>query len=241
VSSHGRLLVIDDDTTLLRLLEFSLGVAGYEVDCAISGRDGLRTFFERRPDLVILDLMMPEMTGWEVCRRLREVSAVPVLMLTALHQAEDRIRGLEDGADDYLVKPFDVQELTLRVAAILRRTGVGGTGAEGIRVNSRYDDGHLFIDLDSHTVSYEGRLIKLTPQEFDLLACFVRQPGKTLSRDYLRNQVWGFTGGHGKDYVKTYIRYIRRKIEPDPDRPAYILTEHGIGYRLAWPGRGRVS
>lgn len=231
--------MVDDDAILLRLLQFSLEAANYEVDCVDNGRDALRLFFERRPDLVILDLMMPGITGWEVCERIREVSDVPILMLTALWEPEDRIKGLRKGADDYLVKPFDVQELMLRVAAILHRAGVGGAGDS--HANGRYDDGHLFVDLDSRTVSYEGHLIQLTPQEFSLLACFVRQPGKTLSRQALLNQAWGLLPGRGEDYVKTYIHYLRRKIEPDPGKPTYILTEHGVGYRLAWPGRTRVS
>ena len=239
MSESGRLLIVDDDTTLLQLLELRLSLEGYDVASADNGLAALRWFFEHRPDLVILDIMLPEMNGWNVCQRIREVSDVPILMLTALHEPEERIRGFDLGADDYLVKPFDVQELTARVRAILRRARLPRPTDGETRVHNSYTDGHLCIDLTTRSVMYDGEPIHLTPQEFKLLSCFVRHPGLTLSHDYLLYQVWGLTdGARGYEYLKTYIRYLRRKIEPDPQRPAYILTEHGLGYRLALPAGG---
>jgi DNA-binding response OmpR family regulator len=240
MASRGKLLVVDDDKTLLQLLDLSLKDEGYDVTCATNGRDALRTVFTERPDLIVLDIMMPGMSGWQVCERVREVSDVPVLILTARGDPEDRVRGLELGADDYLSKPFDIHELTLRVGAILRRTWSGNASTS--RTSQRYDDGHLFVDLETRVVQYDGQVIKLTPYEFDLLSCFVRHPGKVLEHDYLLRQVWGLNSGTGdNDYVKTYIRYLRKKIEPDPQQPRYITTERGVGYRFMIRPKSQTS
>jgi DNA-binding response OmpR family regulator len=182
------------------------------------------------------------MDGWQVCERVREMSDVPILMLTAYGDQEYRIKGLQLGADDYLGKPFDLQELTLRIEAILRRTQGKAAGGDEVRTSRHYDDGHLFVDLERRIVQVEGTVISLTPHEFDLLSCFVRQPDKALSQEYLLRQVWGLERGrNGKGYVKTYVRLLRQKIEPDPTHPRYIITDWGLGYRLAGPRRKRAA
>lgn len=233
---RGKILVVEDDDSVSELLELTLSDVGYEVARASNGKEALRAVFAEPPDLIILDIMMAGLDGWEVCRRVREMSDIPIIMVTALVDQLDRIKGLELGADDYVTKPFDIHELILRVEAVLRRVSRGVAGTAELRYYHRYDDGHLFIDLNEHIVQYDGRPIKLTPNEFDLLACFVRQPGKTLSQDYLLRQVWGLSAfGRSEEYVKTYIRHLRKKIEPDPQHPRYILTERGFGYRLVRP------
>jgi DNA-binding response OmpR family regulator len=163
------------------------------------------------------------------------VCEVPIVMLTAYTGQEERIKGLELGADDYMSKPFDVQELSLRVSAILRRTLSNTAGA--IHSRYRYDDGHLFVDLDQHVAQYDGEPIQLSVHEFELLACFVRHPGMILSRKNLLQQVWNLDdSGKATNYIKTYVSYLRKKIEPDPREPRYIITERGMGYRLARRG-----
>ena len=235
MDARGHILVVDDDESLLQLLELTFSNQGYDVLGVTNGRDAMRAIYARPLDLVILDIMLPEMSGWEVCRRIREVSDVPVVMLTAYAGQEQRIMGLELGADDYVSKPFDVQELALRVAAVLRRTQ--GKTAEAPLSRHRYDDGHLFVDLDQHIVHYDGRPIQLSFHEFELLACFVRHPGILLSQRVLLQRVWNLDDiGNASKYVKTYISYLRKKIEPNPRKPRYILTERGMGYRLARRG-----
>jgi two-component system KDP operon response regulator KdpE len=232
MSTREHILVVDDDKALLQVLELTLSEHGYEVSCATSGLQALRLIFQRQPDLVILDISIPELNGWDVCQRIREMSDIPILILTAYCEQENRIKGLTLGADDYVVKPFDIPELLLRIRAILRRARPALPPAPP--PSHRYDDGHLLIDLDAHLVQYDGRPIHLTPHEFDLLACMVRHVGKTLTPDFLLSQVWGLDmPGKANQYIKTYIRYLRRKIEPDPEHPRYILTERGLGYRLA--------
>ncbi len=237
METRARLLVVDDNRALLRTLQISLSAAGYAVTCADNGADALSIFHEQHPDLIILDVMMPDMNGWQVCQHIREISEVPILMLTAMREPEYRIRGLSMGADDYLSKPFEQQELLLRIANILKHVGFGGSGAQG-RPSTRYDDGHLVLDLETHVFTFEGRPLHFTPQELNLLACFVRQQNQVLTHEYLLYRVWGISSGaHGEAYVKTYVRYLRLKIEPNPRRPIYFVNEHGIGYRLAHPQR----
>lgn len=232
MGAREHILVVDDDKALLQVLELTLSEHGYEVSCATSGLQALRLIFQRQPDLVILDIGIPEINGWDVCQRIREMSDIPILILTAYCEQESRIKGLTLGADDYVVKPFDIPELLLRIRAILRRARPAIPPAPSS--SHRYDDGHLLIDLEAHLVQYEGRPIHLTPHEFDLLACMVRHAGKTLTPDFLLSQVWGLDmPGKAYQYIKTYIRYLRLKIEPDPRHPRYILTERGLGYRLA--------
>jgi two-component system KDP operon response regulator KdpE len=174
--------------------------------------------------------MMPGMDGWEVCRRLRELSSVPIIMLTARNMKGDVIKGLESGADDYLTKPFSAAELEARIQAVLRRSSIQGQG------NSRalfYSNGYLTIDFDRRIVKVHGEAIDLTPTEFKLLSCLVRNEGRVLPHRYLLTEVWGPEYADEVDYVKLYVRYLRLKIEQNPADPVYIQTEWGVGYRFS--------
>jgi DNA-binding response OmpR family regulator len=224
---NGRILVVDDDADIRTLVRTLLERAGAIVYEAGDGRSGLRVFHERRPDLVVLDVGMPELDGWEVLERIRDLSDAPVLMLTAMGQELDRVRGLQGGADDYVVKPFGRQELLARVQALLRRAARGGPEEEP----ETYADAYLSIDFAQRQVAVGDRPVHLTPLEFRLLACFVRNPRQVLSRDRLLELVWGDPYGASTDQVKLYVGYLRRKLDPEtPDR-APIETVRGFGYR----------
>lgn len=231
----GHVLVIDDDIALLQVLELTLSEKGFAVTCATCGQQGIQRVFEERPDLVVLDIRLPDMDGWEVCRRIREKSNVPVLMLTACQEQEDRIKGLSLGADDYLVKPFDIRELLLRVRAILRRAGASAAkSSEPSSALISLDNGRLDIDLALRHVLKDGQPVHLSPHEYDLLACLAKQPGRVVSPAAILAAVWGLEPSPKTlQYVKTYIRYLRNKIEPDPAHPRYILNARGLGYYLA--------
>lgn len=226
--SKQRVLVIDDDDKLTHLLQIFLSRNGFEVSVANSGRDGLKLAYQAHPDLIILDVMMPGMDGMMTCERLREVSDVPIVMLTAKGTEEDIVGGLEKGADDYIVKPFRVSELLARIKAVLRRANnkseVDETGV--------YADGELMINFSRREVIVRGEQISLTPTEYDLLLCLVRNTGRVLPRELLLAQVWGEEFVESTQYLKLYIRYLRQKIEKDPSNPEYILTEWGVGYRF---------
>ena len=225
------ILVIDDDPDLRLMLKAQLERRSHRVVVASSGRDGLQKAYQARPDLVILDIMMPGMDGWEVCRRLRELSSVPIIMLTARNMQGDVVKGLESGADDYLVKPFSTAELDARIQAVLRRSG--SSDGAGISRTSFYSNGYLTIDFDRRIVKVENTSIDLTPTEFKLLSCLVRNEGRVLPHRYLLTEVWGPEYADEVDYVKLYIRYLRLKLEEDPSDPIYIQTEWGIGYRFS--------
>jgi two-component system KDP operon response regulator KdpE len=225
------ILVIDDDPDLRLMLKAQLERRKHRVVVASSGRDGLQKAYQARPDLVILDIMMPGMDGWEVCRRLRELSSVPIIMLTARNMQGDVVKGLESGADDYLVKPFSAAELDARIQAVLRRSG--SRDGAGISRTSFYSNGYLTIDFDRRIVKVENTSIDLTPTEFKLLSCLVRNEGRVLPHRYLLTEVWGPEYADEVDYVKLYIRYLRLKLEEDPSDPIYIQTEWGIGYRFS--------
>jgi len=223
------ILVIDDDQTLLSLLAEHLGKAGYRALTAASGLAGLQAVYEHHPDLVILDVMMPKMDGWTVCERLREISDVPIIMLTAKGEERDRLRGFRLGVDDYAVKPFSFAELVARVGAVLarsRRTAPQPHPAPLVR-------GEVTIDLSERRVTRAGQPVHLTPTEFRLLAALAEQPGHTLSPETLLTRVWGNEYDDDLDNVKRYIHYLRQKLERDPDHPQLILTERGFGYYLA--------
>ena len=223
----ARVLVIDDDDDIRGLVVTLLERAGITAHDAPNGRDGLREFHSWRPDLVVLDISMPELDGWNVLDRIRDMSEVPVLMLTARGDELERVRGLQAGADDYVVKPFGKQELVARVQALLRRAAQGAPTEE----QESYADSYLSIDWGQRRVTVGDRDIQLTPLEFRLLSTFVRNPKLVLSREQLLDMVWGDTYGVGGDQVKLYIGYLRRKLEPfGPDR-APIETVRGFGYR----------
>jgi DNA-binding response OmpR family regulator len=220
-----RILVIDDDADIRGLVRTLLERAGHEVAEAADGRAGLKALYASAADLVILDVNMPELDGWATLERIRDVSGVPVLMLTARADELERVRGLTGGADDYVVKPFGRQELVARVQALLRRSESKPERSE------TYADDLLTIDFAQRAVKREGRDVQLTPLEFKLLATFVRHPNQVLSRDQLLELVWDDPFGISPDQVKLYVGYLRRKLDPDAPDQAPIETVRGFGYR----------
>ena len=223
--SRSRVLVVDDDVLVRGVLREVLERAGHEVREAPDGRAGLRDLYAATPDLVILDVEMPELDGWATLERIREMSDVPVLMLTARETELERVRGLKGGADDYVVKPFGRQELAARVQALLRRSGPRAPEL------ATYADARLSIDFARHEVLYEGHPVTLTPLEFKLLATFVRHPNQVLSREQLLELVWGDSFGVSPEQVKLYVGYLRRKLHPSSPGSAPIETVRGFGYR----------
>jgi DNA-binding response OmpR family regulator len=224
-----RILVIDDDDDTRGLVAELLGRAGHAVEQASNGRAGLRALHEAPPDLVVLDVTMPELDGWQTLERIRDLSDVPVLMLTG-HGAElERVRGLQAGADDYLVKPFGRQELVARVQALLRRTGSREANQD------RYEDGRLTIDFAQRAVTFDDTEVSLTPLEFKLLSVLVRHPRQVLSRDQLLELVWGDAYGVSRDQVKLYVGYLRKKLSPGDVEQVPIETVRGFGYRYRPP------
>jgi DNA-binding response OmpR family regulator len=225
----ARVLVIDDDADIRGLVAELLGRAGHSVEEAEDGRSGLRALHKTPPDLVVLDVSMPELDGWQTLERIRDVSAVPVLMLTARGEELERVRGLKAGADDYVVKPFGSQELVARVEALLRRAPAPGPAV----LQERYDDDRLSIDFARRAVTFDGAEVSLTPLEFKLLAAFVRHPRLVLSRDQLLELVWGDAHGVSGDQVKLYVGYLRRKLAPEDPTVVPIETVRGFGYRYS--------
>jgi two-component system KDP operon response regulator KdpE len=222
-------LVIDDDATLLGLLAQHLSRAEYHVITAISGTAGLQMFYDHHPDLVILDIMMPKMNGWEVCEHIRETSDVPIIVLTAKGEEQDRLRGFRLGVDDYVVKPFSSAELVARVGAIVARNRRDSPEAQLIPIIR----GDIIIDLAERRVTRGRQQVHLTPTEFRLLAALAEQPGHTLSPKELLFRVWGSEYADDVENVKRYIHYLRQKLEADVEHPRLILTERGFGYYLA--------
>jgi DNA-binding response OmpR family regulator len=221
-----RALVIDDDPDIRGLVAELLERAGLSVEQAEDGRAGLRSLHRRPPDVVVLDVSMPELDGWQTLERIRDLSDVPVLMLTARGAELERVRGLQAGADDYVVKPFGRQELVARVQALLRRGG-----RDGAEQQESYADGRLTIDFAQRAVTFDGTDVSLTPLEFKLIAAFVRHPRQVLSREQLLELVWGDAYGVSGDQVKLYVGYLRRKLAPDDPAAVPIETVRGFGYR----------
>jgi len=226
------ILVVDDDRALCNLLSMRLGNAGYKVIVGMDGLEGLKQFFEAKPEMVILDIMMPKLDGWEVCRRIREVSNAPILMLTAKGQERDELQGLSLGADDYLSKPFSYQKLLARVEAALRRSQPTNMASK----DTLYRDGAITIDYWRRTVHVRGKQVELRPLEFRLLVCFTRNPERVLTHQELLEQVWG-PNYDSTGVVKLYVSYLRRKIELDPENPQLVLSMWGVGYRYQPPGK----
>lgn len=229
-----KLLIIDDDVTLVNALKLYLSKIGYTVLTAANGIEGLQTLYNERPDLVILDIMMPKMGGWDVCKRIRELSDVPIIMLTARDQEADRVMGLKMGADDYIAKPFSLKELEARLEAVLRRTRL----PPPTRGRVLYSDDELTIDSERWEVRRRGELVYLTPTELRLLLVLAENAGRVLTHQQLLEQVWGPEYAEETDYTKLFIWRLRQKIEPDPSQPRYILTERGLGYRFAKQPKG---
>jgi DNA-binding response OmpR family regulator len=222
----ARVLVIDDDADIRALVAELLGRAGLSVEQAEDGRSGLRALHKTPPDLVVLDVSMPDLDGWQTLERIRDLSEVPVLMLTARGDELERVRGLQAGADDYVVKPFGRQELVARVQALLRRAG-----RDAAQQQEHYVDDRLTIDFAQRAVTFDGEAVALTPLEFKLLGALVRHPRQVLSRDQLLELVWGNTYGVSGDQVKLYVGYLRRKLAPKDPAGAPIETVRGFGYR----------
>lgn len=226
-----RILIAEDEVALRDFVSRNLRASGYEVLEASNGLETLALWERENPHLLILDIMMPRMDGFEVCRRVRESSSVPIIVLTALDAQNDKVTALDLGADDYLTKPFGVEELLARVRAVLRRTQWGAiplTG--GIK---RFGD--LEIDLEGHIVRLRGMEVRLSPIEFGLLQQLVTNAGKVLTHRMLLQRVWGPEYGGEAEYLRVYINRLRQKLEPDPANPRYFLTEPGMGYRFVAP------
>jgi DNA-binding response OmpR family regulator len=224
----GRIMVVDDDATLVDVVGRYLSRDGHQVECVGDGFAALRRVEQEPPDLVILDLMLPGISGLEVCRRLREHWPIPVVMLTALGEETDKVVGFETGADDYVTKPFSPRELTMRVRSVLRRAR--GSGLQGAAPLGVLGSGDLEIDLGAHEVRLGGALVSLTSREYDLLVFFMRHPRQAFSREELLDQVWNWSFGDTST-VTVHVRRLREKLEPDPTLPRRIVTVWGVGYR----------
>lgn len=223
-----KILVIDDDDSTVQLISLLLERRGYEVIKALRAEDGLRKAYRTHPDLVLLDIMMPDMDGWEVCHRLRELSDVPIVFLSARTDMRDVVRGLEMGADDYIIKPYDNDELIARIRAHLRRSPSPVVSEELV-----FNGGEFRVNFLNREVRVRNKQIHLTPKEFSLLGVLVRNAGRVITRADLVKEAWGPQYGDAVDSLKLYIHYLRQKIETDPGRPEYILTSRGVGYRFA--------
>ena len=224
-----KILAIHDDPLMLQLIQDGLEMVGYEVITALDGQSGLAQMGESRPDLVILDVLTPQMDGWGICHRIRSISTVPIIILTALGAEEDIVRGLNMGADDYLVKPFDLKELQTRAGTILGRMDMPLPADESLL---RFGDNNLVIDLDNQQVMVRGQAVHLTPMEYKLLLFMAERAGRILFTNVILSEVWPDDSEVSPDSLKQHIQVLRNKIEDDPHYPRYILTEHGIGYRF---------
>lgn len=222
-----RVLIVDDEEMIVRTVKAYLDREGFKTYTAADGEEALRSFEEKGPDLIVLDLMLPKLSGLEVTRRIRSTSRVPIIMLTAKAAEADRVVGLELGADDYVVKPFSPRELVARIRAVLRRLDGAGAEEEKIIIGS------LQIDLKTREVNVDERMVELTPTEFDLLAYLARHPGQVFTRLQLLREVQGYTYDAFARTIDTHVKNLRRKIEPDPKQPRLIQTVHGVGYRFS--------
>ena len=226
-----QILVIDDDPMFCKLVEQVLTQKGYEVLKAGNGQEGLRLLFAHKPDLVLLDVAMPRMNGWQTCERIRDISDIPIIMLTGKHKDEDDIvHGLDYGADDYLVKPLGGKELVARVRATLRRAELPSSPEAKREIT--YSDGFLTVAVAERKVIVNGKRVKLTPREFRLFVLLVENAGRILTHKQILEKVWGWEYVDDLDYVRIYISHLRQKIEPDPTLPRYIITEPGVGYHF---------
>ncbi len=226
-----KILIVDDDRSIVEAITIGLELQWQDaqVITAGDGEKGLDLFFKQSPDLTLLDVNMPRMSGWEMLKRLRELSDAPVIMLTARGEETDKVKGLELGADDYLTKPFGHLELFARIKAVLRRTDL----SQPISASPSFVSGDLTINFQSHEVAVAGKTLKLTPTEYKLLYLLARNAGRVLTFDLLLSKVWGDEYKGQSDYLKTYVSRLRRKLGDDAENPLYILTERGSGYRLA--------
>jgi two-component system KDP operon response regulator KdpE len=219
-------LLIDDDETLLELLSEHIRSVNYQVSTASNGQEGLKIASDYKPDLVVLDVMMPGMDGWEVCQRLRNISCAPIIMLTAKGDEIDKLRGFNLGVDDYVTKPFSFAELVARIRAVLSRS------SRAVQPGAQVVSGTLEVDLTQRRVSVSGETVDLSPTEYRLLEALAHHPGRTVPSEQLLDEVWGVEYTGELDHVKHYIWALRKKLEQDPGDPQHILTERGFGYRF---------
>jgi len=228
MQKNQKILVVDDEERMARFIRLNLEHDGFQVIEAYRGQQALEKLRTALPDLILLDVMMPDLDGFEVLKMIREVSKIPVIMLTAKGEEDDKVKGLELGADDYITKPFSSRELVSRVKAVLRRFESVGEGSDDvIQVDDR-----LKIDFGRREVWVEGKLINLRPTEYRLLYHLVKNAGWVLTYDQILSRVWGYEYRDESHYVRLYINYLRDKLEKDPSNPKYILTERGVGYRF---------
>ncbi len=225
---NRKILVVDDEERMARFIRLNLEHDGFQVIEAYNGTKAIQQLRDSLPDCVLLDVMLPDIDGFEVLQLIREISSVPVIMLTAKGEEDDRVHGLELGADDYVTKPFSPRELVSRVRAVLRRTDATSPEEKGIiEVDER-----LKIDFNRREIWLEGKLVKLRPTEYRLLYHLVQNAGWVLTYDQILSKVWGYEYRDELHYVRLYINYLRQKLEKDPSNPVYILTERGVGYRF---------
>lgn len=228
MENRKRILVVDDERGLVKIIRLNLEQDGFDVVEAYNGSQAMEKLRTTLPDLVLLDIMMPDTDGFTVLKMIRQIGSIPVIMLTAKGEEDDKIKGLELGADDYVTKPFSPRELTSRIRAVLRRGDFSRDEESGkIIVDDR-----LTIDFDRHEVWVEGELVQLRPTEYRLLYHLVQNAGWVLTHDQILNKVWGYEYENEPHYVRLYINYLRKKLEVDPADPQYILTERGVGYRF---------
>jgi two-component system KDP operon response regulator KdpE len=224
----SRVLVVDDEPQITRVLKTVLSSQGYQVRTAAEGESALSNFKEWSPELVITDLYMPHMDGIELCRRIRELSTVPIIVLSVKGEEKSKVEALDSGADDYVTKPFGIDELMARVRAALRRSS-GPAAAQDV---SSFDAGDFRIDMDARRVHTHGREVRLTPKEFDLFVYMARHPNRVLTHAALLEAVWGQASQEQPEYLRVFMGQLRKKLEPDPSNPRYLVTEPWVGYRF---------
>ena len=223
-----RILVVEDEVSLADTVRYNLEREGYAVAVANDGRQALERFRDERPGLVILDLMLPEISGLDVCRQIRQISNVPIVMVTAKDSEADKVAGLEIGADDYVTKPFSIRELISRVRAHLRRAGMRSAEA----ADDVLSGGPVELDVARHEVQVRGETVGFPPKEFELLETFLRRKGRLLTRDFLIEEVWGAGYFGDTKTLDVHVKRIRRKVEEDPHQPAHLVTVRGLGYKF---------
>ena len=232
-----KVLVVDDDVEFLNLAQVWLEDADFEVITAEDGITGLRNVYNSRPDMVLLDVNLPKLDGWEVCRRIRDMTDTPIIMVTVNGRSSDLLRGFNLGVDDYVTKPVRFAELIARVRAILRRADI----TEREDGSGTFSNGEIEVDWRSRQVYVRGNPVKLTPTEFKVLNCLIKNRGWIVTHEQFLQKAWGPNYIGDKSFVKLYIRYLRQKIEKDPHKPKFILTERGVGYRFSVEGNGHYS
>lgn len=223
-----RILIVDDELSIIKFLRANLASKGYEVLAVMNGAEALQAFEMESPDLMVLDIMMPRMDGFEVCRRIREWSQVPIIMLSARGDEDDKVKCLDLGADDYITKPFGKDELVARVKAVMRRT----ESTAAVPTQPSFSSGDIDINFVRRQVTVAGKEVKLTPTEYNLLQEFVLNAGKVLTHTHLLNKVWGPEYREETQYLHVFTRRLRAKLEPDPSNPRYIMTVSGVGYQF---------